>query len=153
LLAATVEGQFESFFKGKESPLAGNGGAGDDASSSIERIIEKSPESSRIILFSSPSFISDQLLNMASRVMGTQYINPTQLVANAVDWSLEEQALLAIRGRAHFSRMLDPMNKDSQMFWEYLNYALGLLGLVAIWLLRRRADSKTRIRHKALLAG
>lgn len=148
LLAATVEGQFESFFKGKESPLATAG-----TGAKISRIIEKSPESSRIILFASSSFINDQMLNMISRALGTQYINPAQTVANAVDWSLEERALLSLRGRAHFSRTLEPLSKDAQMFWEYLNYGLGLLGLAVIWLLRRRADKKMRIRYTAVLTG
>jgi ABC-2 type transport system permease protein len=153
LLAAAVEGQFESFFKGKESPLAGAGSADGDDKPGIGRIIEKSPDSARIILFGSTSFFSDQMINLRSRALGTQYFNPMQLVANAVDWSLEERALLSIRGRAHFSRMLDPMSKDAQIFWEYLNYGLGLFGLVVVWLLRRHADRKTRIRYTAVLTG
>ncbi|HEX5056207.1 MAG TPA: Gldg family protein [Gammaproteobacteria bacterium] len=152
LLAAAVEGQFESYFKGKESPLT-KAGAGSDNKLALGRIIEKSPDSSRIILFGSTGFISDQILNLESRSLGTQYINPAQLVANSIDWSLEERALLSIRGRANFSRMLEPMSKDVQMFWEYLNYGLGLLGLVVVWLLRRRADKKTRIRYTAVLTG
>jgi ABC-2 type transport system permease protein len=152
LLAAAVEGQFESYFKGKESPLAKAAPASGEKLA-LGRIIEKSPDSSRIILFGSTGFISDQILNLESRSLGTQYINPAQLVANSVDWSLEERALLSIRGRANFSRMLEPMSKDAQMFWEYLNYGLGLLGLVVVWLLRRRADKKTRIRYTAVLTG
>lgn len=152
LLAAAVEGQFESFFKGKESPLA-KAGPADGNKSAIGRIIEKSPDSSRIILFGSSSFMGDQIISLMSRALGTQYLNPAQLVANGVDWSLEERALLSIRGRAHFSRMLEPMSKDAQLFWEYLNYGLGLLGLVVVWLLRRHTEKKTRIRYTAVLTG
>jgi ABC-2 type transport system permease protein len=151
LLATAVEGQFESFFKGKESPLAR--ATGDQDKPSISRVIEKSPESARIILFASSSFINDQMINSMSRAIGSQYMNSVQLVANAVDWSLEERELLAIRGRANFSRMLEPMSKDAQLFWEYLNYGLGLLGLVVIWLLRRHSEKKTRIRYAAVLTG
>jgi ABC-2 type transport system permease protein len=149
LLAAALEGQFESFFKGKQSPLAQSGAD----TKAISRIIEKSPDSSRIILFASSSFINDQILNMTSRALGTQYVNPVQLISNSIDWSLEERALLSIRGRAQFSRTLEPMTKDAQMFWEYLNYGLGLLGLIIVWLLRRRADQQTRIRYTSVLTG
>jgi ABC-2 type transport system permease protein len=93
------------------------------------------------------------MINSTSRAMGSQYMNSAQLVANAVDWSLEERELLAIRGRANFSRTLEPMSKDAQLFWEYLNYGLGLLGLVVIWLLRRQAEKRTRASYTAVLTG
>ena len=40
---------------------------------------------------------------------------------NAIDWSLEDRGLLAIRGRAHFAHTLNPLDRESQLFWEYLN--------------------------------
>ncbi|HEX7028629.1 MAG TPA: Gldg family protein, partial [Gammaproteobacteria bacterium] len=159
LLGVAVEGSFESFFKGKPSPLvpetAEDGNEEEVASSSpgITRVVEKSPEAARIVLFASNTFLTDELLSTASRALGTQYYNPLQLAKNAIDWSLEDRALLSIRGRAHFSRTLEPLGKDAQMFWEYLNYGLALLGLVAVWLIRRQIIKRTRNRYEAVLAG
>jgi ABC-2 type transport system permease protein len=155
LLAAAVEGQFESFFKGKESPLLSRSDENEDDTTSlgIGRMIEKSPESSRIIVFTSETFLSDSLLTIASRAMGTQYVNPVQLVANAVDWSLEEQALLSIRGRTHFSRTLKPLDKNDHMFWEYLNYGLALIGLLLVWIIRRQVYKRKQQRYLAVLAS
>ena len=59
--------------------------------------------------------------------------------------------MLTIRGRAHFSRTLDPLDRNAQVFWEYLNYGLALLGLLVIWLIRRQALKGVRMRYAALL--
>ena len=64
-----------------------------------------------------------------------------------------ETILLAIRGRAQFSRTLVPMDRQAQMFWEYLNYGLALLGLLVVWLVRRRSNRQAQQRYAALLRG
>jgi len=167
LLAVAVEGRFESFFKDKPSPLAAGEDEADAAKASdkkpkeadgdkakapvITRVIDHSPESARIILFASNSFLSDEMLDLAASGLGTRYLKPVQLVENAIDWSLEDRGLLAIRGRAHFSRILDPMDRETQMFWEYLNYGLALFGLLLIALLRRRSNQRAASRYEAIL--
>ena len=78
---------------------------------------------------------------MAGVAVGSEYLNSLQLMANAVDWSLEDQGLLGIRSRGHFNRTLPAMDHSEQSFWEYLNYGLALaaLGLIALlWQLRQR---------------
>ncbi|MDJ0806570.1 MAG: Gldg family protein [Gammaproteobacteria bacterium] len=168
LLAVVVEGRFDSFFKDKPSPLAVEPETEEDAESAenieaaeaaeeeqqdplISRVIDRSPESARIILFASNSFLSDEMLDLAASGLGTRYLNPVQLVENAVDWSLEDRGLLSIRGRAHFSRTLAPLDQGAQVLWEYLNYALALLGLLAVWLVRRQSQKQTRLRYAAVL--
>ena len=173
LLAVAVEGRFDSFFKGKPSPLAEKKEADkeegekkteekkDDAEAAkeekkepvITRVIDRSPESARIILFASNSFLSDEMLNLAASGLGTRYLKPVQLAANAVDWSLEDRGLLAIRGRAHFSRTLNPLDRQSRIFWEYLNYGLALLGLLLIALIRRRSNKQAALRYAAILGA
>jgi ABC-2 type transport system permease protein len=37
------------------------------------------------------------------------------------------------------------------MFWEYLNYALALFGLIVVWLIRRRANQQAQLRYAAVL--
>jgi ABC-2 type transport system permease protein len=160
LLAVAVEGQFESYFKDKPSPLltfdeqvdAGEEPAEGGANATvITRVIDRSPASARIIVFASSSFLTDTMLDLASSGTGTRYLKPVQLVENAIDWSLEDRGLLAIRGRAHFSRTLKPLDRESQLFWEYLNYGLPLLGLLLIALIRRQTNKRAATRYAAVL--
>jgi ABC-2 type transport system permease protein len=168
LLAVSVEGRFDSYFKDKPSPLAAEQATPADDSAEtateaddkatekdsaplISRVIERSPESARIILFASNSFLSDEMLELAATGLGTRYLKPVELVENAVDWSLEDQGLLSIRGRAHFSRTLAPLDRDAQIFWEYLNYGLALTGLLLIGLIRRQLRRKSQLRYAAIL--
>lgn len=168
LLGVAVEGQFASFFAGKPSPLLADEkkeGEGDKPAEPaqkpeataekkppvIARQIDKSPESARIILFSSNSFVSDTVLGIGSSVMRTSYLGPVQLMANAVDWSLEDRGLLTIRGRSHYSRPLVPLTRNMQLFLEYLNYGLAFLGLLLIWFIRNMLRHRTAKRHLALL--
>ncbi len=163
LLGVAVEGRFTSYFAGKPSPFPSAKEKQDDKQNSADkgkdkakpqvfhRQIDKSPESARIILFSSNSFLNDQILSIGSSVMRSSYLAPVQLVANSADWSLEDRGLLSIRGRGHFSRTLLPMTRDVQLFWEYLNYGLALLGLVLVWLVRRTIRKRTKQHYLALL--
>jgi ABC-2 type transport system permease protein len=93
------------------------------------------------------------MLDLAASGLGTRYLKPVELVENAVDWSLEDRGLLSIRGRAQFSRTLPPLDRDAQVFWEYLNYGLALLGLLLVWLLRRRVNRRAQRRYAALLGA
>jgi len=172
LLAAAVEGGFTSYFTGKPSPLLKKDEDAAEARQNpmqnplqdpmkkdgeekeeqvIIRQLDKSPDTARIILFGSNSFLSDTVLSISSSVMRTNYLGPVQLMANTVDWSLEDRGLLSIRGRSHFSRPLDPITKNGQLFWEYLNYGLVLLGLAIIWLLRLRIRKRAEERQLAFL--
>lgn len=153
-IGVVVEGQFDSYFKGKPSPLLkenekpgkDDNAAGKPQAPKLDRVIERSPDSGRIILISSATFMSDEILDLVSSTMGTRYRTPVQLIENAIDWSLEDRGLLAIRGRAEFAHTLPPLERSGQMFWEYTTYALVLAGLVVVWfvyrLQRRRAQHK-----------
>ena len=163
LLAVAVEGRFDSFFKGKESPLAKTAtappGEKDNkdakpaaAAPTVTSVIERSPESSRIILVASNTFATDTVLDLDSEGMGTRYTAPLEFLQNAIDWSLEDRGLLAIRSRAQFARTLEPMSSTDQLFWEYLNYALALGGLVLVWVWRRRVRRADRARYQSILA-
>ncbi len=153
LLAVAVEGRFESYFKDKPSPLltVAEPANGEENAPVITRVIDRSPESARIIVFASSSFLTDTMLDLASSGTGTRYLKPIQLLENALDWSLEDRGLLAIRGRANFSRTLKPLNRESQLFWEYLNYGLPLFGLLLIALIRRQINARAASRYAAIL--
>jgi len=154
LLAVAVEGRFDSYFKGKSSPLATKQDEGVAKKETLyTRVIDRSPDSARIIVFASSTFLTDTMLDLAASGMGTRYLKPIELVENAIDWSMEDRGLLSIRGRAHFSSTLNPMDKESQMFWEYLNYVLALAGLLLIGLLRWQANKRAAKRYAAILGA
>ena len=119
----------------------------------IIRVLGHSPESARIFLFSSNTFLTDTSLGLLSTVLHTGYQAPVHLMANVVDWSLEDRGLLAIRGRSQFARTLLPLRRKEQIFWEYLNYGLALAGLLLIWLLRLAARRHSRIHYQRILAN
>ena len=168
LLGVVLEGKFTSYFKDKPSPLLFEGsvteqeqeGVGADGGGEshdkelgqvITRMIEKSPESARIILFASNTFLDDTVLGIGSSVLRTSYLTPAQMMINAVDWSLEDRGLLQIRGRSHFSRLLVPMSKDVQIFWEYLNYSLALAGLFVVWMMKNLIMKRREKREQLLI--
>ena len=156
-LAVMLEGRFESFFD--ESPLledapemddlatddadgtSGEETSGDEAGDeedadtlgTVTTVIRKSPESARLIVLGSASFLADQTVRMIGSADGTIYTGSLELMANIVDWAVEDQSLLGIRGRGHFNRTLDPMSEDQQRVWEYANYALALAGLAVVF--------------------
>ncbi len=160
LLGVVAEGQFKSYFAGKPSPLAKDAKPAEEApkpgavskpgeapkdkdkegeKASITSVIERSPESARIVLIGSSSFLSDDILSLLSQVDRTQYMTPLSFAQNLVDWSLEDRGLLALRARGGlFSRTLGPLKAGEQPFWEYLNYGLALFGLGLVYFIRRR---------------
>lgn len=156
LLAVAIKGEFVSYFKDKTSPLSHVEKSNDEDTESevdidtenkatFNRVVDKSPESAQIILYSSETFLADSVIELASSVAGNLYSNPLVLMENTVDWALEDGGLLSIRSRDHFSRTLNPIDKKEQLFWEYLNYALGSIALLLLWvgrqLLKRKAQA------------
>ena len=171
LLAIAIEGRFNSFYQGKESPLAKaeesggeasyEGGEDKDGSDQTEKkaaeqnitgVIERSPDSARLILVSSNTFASNAAIDLASQGINTLYTKPLAFLQNAIDWSLEDRGLLMLRGRTQLARTLDPMPDGEQQVWEWGNYGLALLGLLAIWGWRRRVAASDAQGYNAVLA-
>lgn len=174
-LGVLVEGRFESSFAGQPSPLldvteSDTGEAqtdmeaatledGADAETTaadrlgvVTSVIDRSPESARLFVFGSNDFLADQVLRVIGSAEGTIYGNSVQLMANVVDFALEDRSLLDIRSRGHFNRTLPPLEPAEQAGLETLNYvlALGGVGLVFLWH-RRRVQRDRRI-HRSWLA-
>ena len=167
-LAVLLAGRFESFFD--ESPLIedaeedvaedlADSGASDDVDTdadadseededtlgTVTTVIDKSPESARLIVFGSASFLADQTVRMIGSADGTVYTNSLELMANIVDWAVEDESLLSIRGRGHFNRTLRPMPEEQQRIWEYVNYGLALAGLAVVFgISRQRRAARQR---------
>ncbi len=155
LLGVISEGRFASYFADKPSPLArdpepveATGEDGDAAAepepAPITGVIDQSPESARLILIGSETFLSDDILDLTSSIDGVAYDAPATLVENLVDWSLEDPELLALRGRGGvFSRTLAPLSPGERRFWEIANYAFAGLGLLGVYALTRRQRRAT----------
>ncbi|MGD8416840.1 MAG: Gldg family protein [Pseudomonadales bacterium] len=169
-LAVMVEGRFDSAFAGKRSPLLDEpdkegdikdkqkDAESDDADADngmgvVSSVIDRSPESARIILFASNTFLADQILRLIGSAEGVIYSNTTQLMANVADWTLEDQSLLSIRSRGHFNRTLPPLDESVQLGVEILNYFLAVLGIAIVYGVHRRRLAKQRARYSAWLAG
>lgn len=159
-LGVLSSGRFESFFANKPSPLLekDSGDEAEENSSESESadkalaassVIERSPESARLIVFSSNDFLRDTVLQIAGSAGGSQYLNSVQMIANATDWALEDGSLLSIRARSHFNRTLPPMEHGTQLFWEYLNYFLAAMALFAIAWWQRRQQQKQLAQYRA----
>jgi len=158
LMGVVVEGKFNSFFQNRPVPEikkkeADTGTKVESTSApSFQSVINHSPAAARIILFSSNEFLQDQSTSLLTSAQGTSYLNTHQLIANAIDWSLEDRGLLKIRSRGHFNQTLPPMERERQLIWEYGNYALALLVIVVIVLFRRLSMARKKKRYQLLLS-
>ena len=119
----------------------------------ISGVVESSPASAKLILVGSASFLTDTAISLATEATRTVYTKPVELVQNAVDWALEDRGLLPLRGRGQYSRLLEPLERQEQVFWEYLNYALALAGLMLVYWLHRRSRLARQHRYAALLSA
>ncbi len=169
VLAAVVEGVFRSYYTGKESPLLAKEegeekpapSGGEEAQAPAEEkdepvvtgMIDKSPESARIILIGSNESFTDQTLQLSRAAANDRFVNSLQFLENVVDWALEDRALLSIRSRAHFARTLVPMTREQKAFREYLNYAIVLVGLLLIYGVHRYHLQRLRDRYHRMLAA
>ncbi len=168
LVGLMVGGRFDSFFAGQPSPLledeeedeAAADESGEDAEGAEEdelgvvtSVIERSPESARLFVFASNGFLADQTLSMIGSAGGTLYGNSVQMMANVVDWALEDETLLGIRARGNFNRTLPPLAPNEQSVLEYLNYGLALAGIALVFFLHRRRMAKGMRTYGQWLAG
>jgi ABC-2 type transport system permease protein len=170
-LAVMLEGGFDSAFQGRKSPLleataspastgstappgstpADNAGAAKPAPAAIESVIQHSPDSARLILIGSDSAFTDQAEGLISEALGSRYTKQVEFVQNAVDWALEDQGLLAIRSRAQFARTLEPLDRHTEQFIEFLNYAAALGALLVVWFAYRMRRRQAMLRTTLLL--
>ena len=162
-LAAAATGHFESYFKGQQSPLVetpeaktednaeNKAAVADEPSLSFGSVIERSSDTARLILIASNNFAEDRVLSIASQGIGTEYTAPIEFVQNITDWTLNDAALLEIRGRNQLSKILYPIEKSKLQALEFGNYAAALAGLIIIWLIRSIFKIRTHAAHKKII--
>ena len=125
----------------------------EDTLGTVASVITQSPESARLIVIGSSSFVSDTALGMLASARGQRYTESLQFIANIVDWSVEDTALMSIRGRGYFNRTLPPLDNVDKQVWEYMNYALALLLIAAtfgVYVFRR---SQRNRRYQEIFGG
>lgn len=156
-LAVLVAGRFQSFFD--ESPLLDEPeeAADDDTDEAadtlgtVTAVIDRSPESARLIVIGSAAFLADQTVRMIGSVDGTLYTNSVDLMANVSDWAVEDESLLGIRSRGRFNRTLPQMPQEKQQILEYANYLLAIAGLAAVFGISAFFRSTRRETYRSLL--
>ena len=171
VLGAMLEGKFTSFFAGKPSPLLAEAQdaepetaeAGDTSSNDasvetnlgvVSSVVERAPESARLIVYGSNDFLADLSLRMIGAADGLVYSNSLQMVGNLVDWGLEDQSLVGIRARGNFNRTLPSMALEEQRNWEYLNYLLAVLGIALVFFVfKLRANALVKVHRRWLEAS
>lgn len=148
-LAVAISGSFASFFAGKPSPLAeapatdANAPTPTPGPKPDESILTQSPDTARLIVIGSGEFVDDFVLNLSSQLVQEQVLNNLQFAQNAVDYSVEDTDLLAIRARGTFTRLLNPLDEGEEAGWEYGNYGVAFVALLLIgglWYARRRNE-------------
>ena len=145
-LAVVVQGRFESYFSEENRP---------DVAQQLSRggsVINRSPESARLILVASNDFMDDQVLNALVTGAGTQYLGPLEMFMNAMDWALQDESLLQIRSRGHFNRTLPPMEASAQRLLEYMNYGFALLWLALLGTIHAVLTRRLKQRYRRMLA-
>ena len=146
-LAVAVESSFSSYFVDKPSPFDSADGelAADPAATESEPIglIERSPEGVRIVVLGSSEFVNDTVYQISANFAGDRFVSNLQLIANAIDWFSEDLSLASIRSRGSVARILPAISREAQDRWVLINYAVAIIGLIAIavlWQAQRRAE-------------
>jgi ABC-2 type transport system permease protein len=158
-LAVAIQGSFDSFFKGKPSPLSQpdapqptQPGQQPQPTATPQAqtasTIEASPDTARLVVVGSAEFLDDIVFQISSNLTQDRYLNSLQFLQNAVDWSVEDLDLLTIRSRGSYAHVLAPLNNQQQTFWEALSYilaALALGGIALAWTVRRRNEKPMKL--------
>ncbi|NBC48926.1 MAG: ABC transporter permease subunit [Gammaproteobacteria bacterium] len=119
----------------------------------ISTVVDHSPASARLILLGSSSFLSDTAITLATEATQSRYRAPLTLIQNAIDWSLEDRGLLALRGRGQYGRLLEPVGREQRILLESLNYLLALGGLGLVYALHRSLRRRRERRLARMLEG
>lgn len=95
-------------------------------------VIKKSPESARLVVVGSAEFVNDTVFSISQSMSQDRFMNSLSFLQNLIDWSVEDQDLLVIRSRGTFARLLMPLTRQQQTFWEGLNYGIAIVALLAV---------------------
>lgn len=135
-LGILLQGQFESFWKGKEIPKDD-----EDNPVSEDEIIPESPET-RIVVIGDANFVQDQFL--------VQGLDNLTMMLNLIDWLAQDEALIKIRSREVSSRPIKDVSDATRRTVKYANLFLPPILVIGFGLLRWRMRKSSR---KSIMAG
>lgn len=139
VLAATITGRFPSWFADRPNPLFS-----DEENDGKGRTLTESVADGRLVVIGSSEITSDLLLGLANQMQGEVHRHNVQLLANLIDWSVEDTDLLSIRSSGAFARTLDPLTDDERSTVEIVTCALVLLPLTLVIGLPRARRRRAR---------
>ncbi|NOY25663.1 MAG: ABC transporter permease [Oligoflexia bacterium] len=144
-VAVTLSGPLPSNFIGQKDPTLEGGG---DKAASASTTLDHALSSAKLTVIGSSEIASDLMMQVAQNMSGGVHKSNLGMLANLVDWSVEDTDLMAIRRPGSLARTLAPLSDDARRRWELGNYALALaaLGLVA-WVGRRRRRTARPLTH------
>lgn len=116
----------------EESPLPDEDGQEQVAAAPSMPLQRKSPGSARLVVIGSSEFVNDTVLSMSQGMGMDRFLNSLEFVQNVIDWSVADEDLLTIRSRGSHARLLKPMSRQEQTFWEWLNYGIALAALAGL---------------------
>jgi ABC-2 type transport system permease protein len=85
---------------------------------------------------------SDVVLQIGRQLGSDAHASGVQLVANLIDWSMEDQDLLSIRSASAFARTLPVVPESQQNVLEAVQLAAVLLALLGVVLTPRLTARK-----------
>ncbi|HEY4176267.1 MAG TPA: Gldg family protein [Kofleriaceae bacterium] len=127
VVAVTVTGGFTSAYA---KPLPKDNKP-DPTQKDSGHLLEHSPPDARVVVFGSSAFASDDLMNLAQQLDSELALSNIELVHNAVDWSLADTDLMAIRARNSAAHAIT-MPVDERGKWPWINAILAGIGLAAV---------------------
>jgi ABC-2 type transport system permease protein len=143
-LAVAMTGSFASFFQDRNDPRLRRGGEREKkgrqkaaGASATDRqspmpIIKNSPPTARLVVIGSAEFVNDTVIRMSQGLGMDRFLNSLEFMQNVIDWAVADVDLLTIRSRGSHARLLKPMSRREQTFWEWMNYGAALAALVAV---------------------
>jgi len=145
-LAVALVGRFESAWKGKPGPTLGDDPAADPdgappapGGGRRAKVRERGDSDGRLVVLGSSSALEDTVLAIAQDVSELPRAN-LQLLANLVDWAVEDARLLGIRGRQRYARTLARLDEGDKLAVELglFGFSLVAVTLLGLWGLGRR---------------
>jgi len=129
LVAAALQGSFESYFAGKEPPKA----PGDSTRKEVP--LTRSPDT-RLAVVGDAEFVSDLVARVLGRQLGGAFVENLGFVQNLLDWMNLDNDLISIRTRSAQARRIERLAKPAEMTLEGINYIAPLVALAALGLAR-----------------
>lgn len=135
-IAVLLEGTFESLFKNRINKL------------SNELPLVKSSKPNRMIVISDGDIAQNQISRGAALPLGydnyekLQYGNK-DLILNAIDYLLDEDALIAVRTRELKMRLLDKQKINlERSFWQIINLIIPITIVIILGIFKQYARKK-----------